>query len=173
MAFVNNPQLFLYSLQHQFNHRHFAGGLRQDDGQFQRQRVFRRRAVQRRVDGVAASTEFDFAAVAEQLRIFHFVRQTGQMDMLERPAEEMQVEPFRLRIVRVATVTRRDEFRRSLPAAINGPRIVFHPEGVCIQTIHRPLVDVATGRRADVHQQVAAARHMVDQHLDAHFRRFP
>ena len=161
------------SLQHQFNHRHFAGGLRQDDGQFQRQRVLWRCAVQCRVDSAAACTEFDFAAVAEQLRIFHFVRQSGQMDMFERPAEEMQIETLRLRIVRVATVARRDEFRGSLPASVNGPRIVFHPEGVCIQTSHRPLVDVAAGCRADIHQQIAAARHMVNQHLDAHFCRFP
>ena len=51
-------------LEEELNHRQFASGLRQDDRQFQRQRILRRRAVQRRVDGAAARAEFDLAAVA-------------------------------------------------------------------------------------------------------------
>ena len=48
-----------------------------------------------------------------------------------------------------------------------------HPVGVGVEAGDSAGVEVAARGRADVHEQVAAARDMVDEHLDAHLRRLP
>ena len=93
--------------------------------------------------------------------------------MLERPHEAVQIEPLRLRIPGVTAVHRNRKLRRSRPAAVDRARIVFHPLPISGQPVERPAVDVTARSRAHVHEQIAAARNMVDQHLDAHARTLP
>ena len=78
--------------QEKFNNRRMH--IRSLDGQFQREQVCAAAgilAVPGEVGGL------DFRAVVEQLSVLHAVAQAGQMEVFERPGEDVQVKAVRLR----------------------------------------------------------------------------
>ena len=46
----------------------------------------------------------DFGAVVQELGVAHAVAQARQVQILERPGEDVKIEPIRLRVIRVAAV---------------------------------------------------------------------
>ena len=89
------------------------------------------------------------------------------MQALEGPVEDVDVEALRLRVPRVARAVGLLERLGRHRAAVDGAGVAVHPLGEGVEARHRAVVEVAARRGADVHDEVAAAGDVADQHLDA------
>src|SRR5262249_4854414 len=75
--------------------------------------------------------ELDLAGVVEQLRVGNFSGEAVYVKLLERPGEDVQIEP--LAVLREAAVGRSGEF--ALGAAVDGTGVQAHPTGVDAERI--------------------------------------
>lgn len=72
------------------------------------------------MDVVAGGSEFDFAAICEKLRVLDLSGEIIQMDMLEGPGEEMEVEAVGVGIVGISAVEWCGVIGGCLSAAVDG-----------------------------------------------------
>ena len=85
----------------------------------------------------------------------------------------MHIQAAAVHALGIAAVGRRGKLRLSHGTAINGTAVVLHPVGIYLKRFFGAVIQVTSGGRTHVHQQVAAAGNGVDQHADEHFRGFP
>ena len=101
--------------------------------------------------------ELDHAGIIQKLGVLDLSLHIGQMEMLERPVKEVDVQAFCFCIVSIAAAFRSGEFCRSRTAVVNGPAVILHPFGKALQTVHGAAVQITASRGAHVHQQITAA----------------
>src|SRR5215208_7473147 len=134
------------SLQEQLDDRHLDG--RPLHGQLQGQRALRD-ATYGRVLGLLLRVydpHLYLRGVVEELRVFHPLSQPFEMDMLEGPAEKVQVEP--VTVLCVAAVGRRGQVaRRAIPY---GALVQPHPLPEAAWSFHGTRLELAAGVRPDV-----------------------
>ena len=114
------------------------------DRQFDGDGVLRGESIEGGVDGLAVAglAETQFGAVVEELGIADFSGESGQLDVLEGPVLEVQVEAVGLWVLGVSGVHGFHEALGGGTAAVNGAGVVFHPFGVAGESFHCAFVEI-------------------------------
>ena len=99
------------------------------------------------------------------------------LDVYKRQGEwigkQMQVQAASVGALGVSAVCGSCDSGLCHGTAIDRTAVIFHPVRIYFQSILRAGIQIASGGRAYIHEQVAAAGHGIYQHADEHFRRFP
>src|SRR5690242_18263941 len=106
--------------QEQLDHRHTYIRLLHRHVERERIRTGRRIGI---AHHLALPAHAYLRAIMEELRVFDLIGHPFKMDMLERPAEDMKVEP--VPALREATIRRRRELAGS--GTVDRPAIKMHP----------------------------------------------
>src|SRR6185437_4383952 len=110
-----------------------------------------------------------FARIVEELRIGDLTGKAINMQVLERPIVDVEIET--VIALREAAAVGRGEARA--PCPVDGAAVEAQPVAVNLECIDGALVEGAPPRRPDIHQQIAAEGDAVDQKLDQLLRALP
>ena len=102
--------------------------------------------------------------VVQQLSVGHLAGVAGQVQVAERPREQVHVQPFPVRMEGEPAVGRLGEPGRRSGAAVYRSAVQTHPLADPPQAVERAAIELAAPGRADVEQQVAALADRVHQH---------